>query len=104
MTKFCPRCRLDLDESQFGNNERSRDGLEYQCRACKADYERDRRTAKDSLVNTAFKARVGVHSRRNHVHQSKVAVYGETMVQTLESHKEDWQEQTYAAGFAVPEE
>lgn len=41
--KRCGACDQVKDESEFSRNSRARDGLDYRCRTCKYDYQKQRR-------------------------------------------------------------
>lgn len=38
--KLCPTCNIEKDESEFGKNSSTKDGLFYQCKECKREYDR----------------------------------------------------------------
>jgi hypothetical protein len=44
--KKCKTCKEEKDLNQFGNNKYSKDGLNYICNTCRAEYELNRRLAK----------------------------------------------------------
>ena len=39
--KQCSKCKKQKDESKFGKNPKSKDGLAYWCRDCEAEYARE---------------------------------------------------------------
>lgn len=41
MTKICTKCKIDKALSEFSRNRKSRDGLNSQCRKCKAIYKHE---------------------------------------------------------------
>jgi hypothetical protein len=37
MSKVCSKCKIEKDESEFHNNKRNPDGLDYYCKACRKE-------------------------------------------------------------------
>lgn len=53
--KYCGWCNKELPHSSFGPHKRSADGLNYQCKKCRADYENKRRRAQGLLEKAKSK-------------------------------------------------
>lgn len=65
--KKCPICGIEKDESEFGKNSNSKDGLFNQCKECKREYDRKRYQLKrDSILQ--YK-REQYHNNREHFRQ-----------------------------------
>ncbi len=43
MSKKCTKCNTIKDNSDFAISKSNKDGLQYQCRTCRAEYKRERR-------------------------------------------------------------
>ena len=37
MSKVCSKCKVEKDESEFYNNKRMPDGLDYYCKECRSN-------------------------------------------------------------------
>lgn len=110
--KKCNKCGLVKDESEFGKNKRSKDGLHFICKACKreqdkawGDKHRDQlnEAAKQWRRDNPEKVIAQVESRKQHLISLKKPCIkcGETRLHVIEFHHVDPSTKLFNLSYAV---
>ena len=86
--KFCPRCKVSLDESQFYPDSRARTGLASCCIEC----EKSRKNASSGFNGHSgtlgiFGKRMALTRARTVLRQMRIAQYGLAVVEAEEALK-----------------